>query len=138
MFRKLLVSLSLFVAIPLGATSTNATATQDAVLVSFQDVVDGASCTGIYAANCQTTTARHYTVSAGSQVFVLEHILSRAEMRRNIGAGVWKPRVDQRSVLVDQLPGVHLQLWREKDGVHIRLGDKESLFQIVGARASNE
>ena len=55
-----------------------------------------------------------------------------------IGTGIWKLPPDQHSVLNNQLPGLHFQTWSDKEGVHVQLGDKDSLFQIVGASTATQ
>lgn len=135
-FFRVLPFLCLVLCSPLAlsASSKPQEPTQDGVLVSFVDAPSGASCSGgVYAANCQTINERRYTVRVSGQQLILVHVLSKADRRREIGVGLWRLPPDQRSVLASQLPGAHFQTWSDKEGVHIVLGGKQSLFQIVGA-----
>lgn len=134
--RVLLSLCLLFSSLPaLSSKSKTQESTQEGVLVSFADVPSGSSCSGgIYAANCQTITDRHYTVRIGEQHFILLHVFSKSE---RVGAGLWKRAPEQHSVLSTQLPGAHFQAWSDKEGIHISLGGRESLFKIIGASDGN-
>lgn len=104
---------------------------QDAVLVSFKTVTTGQSCQGSAStqksndlkteanASCQDTTGAFYTVAEGGHELVL-----RPRMRF----------LNRASVLSGLLPGTHLQISSDSKAVYVKVGDKESKFDLVEAK----
>ncbi len=135
-FRRILsiCLLCLFFSASLLALSNPADAKQDGILVAFADVASGANCVGgVYSQNCQTTTDRQYTVQIGGQQLVLVHQLSKAEMRSQIGVGIWKLPSSNHSVFFNQPLGTHFQSWNDKEGLYAEIAGKKSLFVIRSA-----
>ncbi len=114
---------------------------QDAVLVGFQTVHSGSSCstsgqikgeedssgnvTGKTHAstNCEESTVRHYTVKVGEHTYVLKPTLS------------WwaSPAFTKNSVLANLLPGTHVQVRTDEKGFYVKVGKRESKYAIVEA-----
>ena len=119
---------------------------QDAVLVSFHDVVNGSNCSqtastrgtvdahtnedgdtdGTLTATtrgnseCTNRTVRRYTLQVADHTYVVEPgyvFLNRSEF-----------------LLIHALPGAHLRVRFDKKGLFIKLNQKESRFDIVEAQ----
>lgn len=105
---------------------------QDGVLVSFKTVTVGQSCEGSSAsthesgdlktkasANCQDTTGALYTISENGHELVLQ------------------PRMrlfNKPSVLYGVLPGTHIQINIKGSTLSVKVGQKESKFDLVEAK----
>lgn len=118
---------------------------QDGILVSFRTVTTGTSCnheaktTGNVDAHtseqgstsgtvqadtkgstdCSNTYERLYTVQSGGNTYVLEYE----------GAAFYRP-----SVLAKSLPGTQVKVASDGKHFYVRIGKKESKFQIVEAK----
>lgn len=110
---------------------------QDAVLVSFKDVMTGSSCSsnGTVEANtddsgdtkgstssrteCANRIVRQYTIHVGSNTFVLVYGYNFLNLHNDLSK---------------QLPGAHFRIRSDKRGIYVRIGDKEALYNIVEAK----
>lgn len=118
---------------------------QDGVLVSFRAVTTGTNCSheakttgdvdadtddnghtsGTVSAktngstDCSNTYERLYTVQSGEHTYVLEYE----------GAAFYRP-----SVLAKCLPGMQVKVASDGKHFYVRIGEKESRFQIIEAK----
>jgi hypothetical protein len=124
---------------------------QDGVLISFTTVSNGSTCssngqttgtvdsTGTISGKTNTSTScsdnlkRHYTVKVGDSMFVLSPAMSKKAKGAALASLGWSAVFSKNSVLANQLPGTHFQIWSDEDGMHVRIGKRESLYSVVAA-----
>lgn len=87
---------------------------QDGILVSFRHVA--ADDRG--GVDTRTDDDVHYTVAVGDHRYVLSHVIEF---------------LHRPSDLQGQIPGAHVQVRLDKKALYVRIGDKESKFNVVGA-----
>ncbi len=139
-------------ALAMVAPQTTAPAPQDGVLVSFTEVVAGSSCSGTGKTNgtvddsgnvsgttttntnCSLNRRRHYTVTIGGSTMVLEPKATKKAKGAALATLGWSAVFAKESVLSNQLPGIHFLAWSDASGIHIKLGKRESLYEIVAAK----
>jgi hypothetical protein len=110
---------------------------QDAVLLSFRNVATGSSCTSTGSGkaktddngdtegntsgqtDCSNNIVRRYTVQLGNITYVLV---------RAYGFSF------KSSVLANQLPGTHVLVRTDEHGFYVKIGDRESRYDIVEAK----
>lgn len=144
--RRLLAVL-LLTAPLLGAKKAPAYQYQDAILLSFRDVAVGSSCSTEGTTNgtvdddgrikgdssgsssCHNQTSRQYTVKLGDSVYVLQ---AKAPLTSTIPV-LWMipPR---ESVLARVMPGTPLKVRMDGGTFYVKVGSKESAFNIVAAQ----
>ena len=125
---------------------------QDAVLVKFVTVTTGSSCSssgntlgkvdddGNLTANssgsadCSNQTTRHYTLSVGPQVFVIEPELTKGQKGAALATLGWSARFAKESVLAYELPGTHVLVRTDAEGFWVKVGKRESRYRVVGAQ----
>ena len=120
---------------------------QDGVLVSLKTVASGASCSTSGTAtrtdsgadvsaqtDCTDKQVRLYTVQVANQTYVLRPASTKKAEGLAYATVGWSAILAKQSVLANQLPGTHFQIRSDADGVHIRLGKRESLYSMVAAQ----
>jgi hypothetical protein len=125
---------------------------QDAVLVSFKDITTGSNCSSNgtvkgkvdddgnvsgdsnSTTSCSDKTMRHYTIKVGDSVFVLEPSMSGGQKAGAVASLGWSAVFAKKSVLWNQLPGTHMQVRSDPHGFYVKVGNRESLYDIVGAK----
>lgn len=130
---------------------------QDATLVSFKTVADGAACSSTGTVNgttddsgkttgtsnsttsCSDTHVQLYTVRIGDNTYVLRPAISGkragADAALVIGTIGWGALfIHNKGVLNNQLPGAHIKIRPEGDGFEVMAGRKSSLYSIVEAQ----
>lgn len=121
-----------------------------ATLVSFRTQSVGASCSGNVNAqvedngqvngttnsNCSDQMVRFYTIQLEGQAFTV--VPAHTGKQKAIGFATlgWSGAFEKGSVLINQLPGAHIEVRSDPSGVFIRVGKKESKFTIVEATPS--
>jgi len=123
---------------------------QKAVLVGFKTVTDGASCssTGSVSAiddrsvnaqtSCSDSRIRVYTVQVGTQTFFLEPTRTGKQSAKQtalvVGTlGYGALFVRKKDVMANQLPGATLLIRSAGKGFQIKVGNKESVYLLLGA-----
>ena len=121
-----------------------------ATLVSFRTQSVGASCSGNVNAevedngqvngttnsNCSDQMVRFYTIQVEGQTFTV--IPAHTGKQKAVGFATlgWSNAFSKGSVLINQLPGAHIEVRSDPSGLFIRVGKKESKFTIVEAADS--
>lgn len=84
--------------------------------------------------NCSNTRRALYTVKSGNNILVLSPALSEKAAVRGMATMGWSFLFTKNSVLAYQLPGTHFLL--RADGKHyfVKLGKRESMYEIVEAK----
>jgi hypothetical protein len=124
---------------------------QDAVLVGFQTVHSGSSCstsgtvkgqedssgnvsgTTNASSNCVDDTVRHYTLKVGDHTYVLKPSLTKGKAAAGMATMGWSLLFTKNSVLSNLLPGTHVQVRTDESGFYVKVGKRESKYAIVGA-----
>ena len=124
---------------------------QDAVLVNFRTVQSGSACSSSGTVNgtvdesgnvtgrthgnssCVTITTRFYTLSAGEHTYVLRHELTAGKKATVIATLGYGALFMKNSVLANQLPGVHVLARTDPKGFWVKIGSRESKYQVVEA-----
>lgn len=122
------------------------------VLVSFHDIHTGKTCSSSGSVdgrensdgsitgntdettNCFTNFARLYTVQIGGQVLTIERAMSGKRKLAALGTMGWSTALAHQSVLANQLPGTHFLARSDGTYLHVRIGKKETIFNIVEAK----
>jgi len=125
---------------------------QDAVLVSFKDVTTGQHCssngsvdgkeddsgnvtgTTNSSTSCADRRTRHYTIKVGDSVYVIEPSLSGGQKAGAVASLGWSALFLKKSVLWNQLPGTAFQVRSDAHGIYVKIGNRESLYEIVEAK----
>lgn len=132
---------------------------QDALLVSFRDVVSGSSCvhssetTGDVKANtddgytsgtvnatttgtseCSNNASRLYTINVAGQTYIIRHSMTGGQMATAMVTMGWGALFMKQSVLANQLPGTHVFVRSDEHGLYVKLGKRESRFKVVEAK----
>ena len=116
---------------------------QDAVLVSSRMVSVGSSCSGSTdgkvdddgrinadtTSNCSNRFGALYTISLHDQTFTLRPAATKKELLTLGWSNFFKA-----SVLHNQLPGSHILVRSASDGVHVKVGKRESKYEVVEAK----
>lgn len=125
---------------------------QDGVLIKVQDVDNGVKCHTDATGNghsddngntrseatadttCSERIKHLYTVKVGDSLFILE--ASQSNKQKGIGMATlgWSNAFNKENVLAYQLPGSHVQVRSDENGIHIKVGKRESLYTVVGGR----
>jgi hypothetical protein len=124
---------------------------QDAILVSFQTVHSGSSCsasgtvkgeedssgnvTGTTNSNssCVDDTVRHYTLKVGDHTYALRPALTKGKAALGMATLGWSAVFAKNSVLSNLLPGTHVLVRTDESGFYVKVGKRESRYAIVGA-----
>jgi hypothetical protein len=93
---------------------------QEAVLVSFREE--------------PTEKVTKYTLQVGDLTYVLIPKGTKKQAATAYGTMGWSAVFAKKSVLYRQLPGTHVQLRSDGDGIHVKLGSRESLFEMIAAQ----
>ena len=125
---------------------------QDAVLVKFVTVTTGSSCShrsntsgevddnGNVSArttghsDCADVTSRHYTLSVGQQAYVIEPELTKGQKGAALATLGWSAAFAKQSVLADLLPGTHVLVRSDADGLWVKVGKRESRYRVMTAQ----
>lgn len=125
---------------------------QDGVLVSFKDVATGQHCssngsvdgkeddngnvTGSTSGttSCSDRMTRRYTIKVGDSTYVIETALSGGQKAGAVASLGWSEVFAKKSVLWNQLPGTTFKVRSDTHGFYVKLGNRESLYEIVEAK----
>lgn len=147
--RKLALFLLLTTVAALAAKKPDLTDYQDAVLVSFKDVHTGSSCnssgnvnakadangnvngTTSSTTNCADGSVRQYSITVGSNSLTLERTFSKKQVGTALATAGFSAFFIKQSVLANLLPGTHILVRSDADGVYVKVGKKESRYDIV-------
>jgi hypothetical protein len=116
---------------------------QDAVLVGSRMIAVGSSCSGDTngkadddgrisadtSSNCSNRYTALYTITLHDQTFTLRPAMTKKEVLTLGWSSMFKA-----SVLHNQLPGSHVLIRSASDGVHVKVGKRESKYEVVEAR----
>lgn len=135
-----------------GWFSIQATDYQEATLVNFRTVQSGSTCssngningqtdssgnvTGSTngTTNCRARMVRYYTIVCGEHTYTLRPEMTtgnKAAAAASLGYAVFFMK---NSVLDKQLPGTQVLMRTDTKGAWVKLGKRESRFEIVEAR----
>jgi hypothetical protein len=124
---------------------------QDAILISFYNVSTGSSCASTGTVNgkadnngnvsgstegntnCSTNESRRYKVKVGDNLFVLKRAFGKGQTAGAVASMGWSLLFVKDSVLTNLLPGTPIKVRSDGTGFYVRVGKKESRFEIVSA-----
>src|SRR5215475_5554133 len=124
---------------------------QEGTLVSFKMVADGASCSGgtngkvddngnvnaTSNSSCSNSYVGEYTVKVGENTYVLRPSLSKKSALLGFGTMGWSNLARKNSVLASHLPGTKFLIRDDSQGIHVKLGKRESKYEIVASQATS-
>jgi hypothetical protein len=125
---------------------------QDGVLISFRTISTGSSCSSYGNTNgsvddngkivsathstgsCSNNVVRLYTIKVADQTYVVRHAATGGQKATALATMGWGALFMKQSVLANQLPGTHVLVRSDPHGFYVKMGKKESKFEVVEAK----
>lgn len=125
---------------------------QDGVLVSFYNVTTGSSCSSSGTVNgkvdddgkisgstdgntnCSNNESRRYKIKVGDNTFVLRRTFTKGQKAGAIASMGWSALFVKNSILADLLPGTAIKVRSDGTGFFVKVGNKESRYDVVAAQ----
>lgn len=125
---------------------------QNGILVSFYSVTSGSSCSSSGSVNgkvdddgtvsgstngntnCVNSESRRYKIKVGENTYVLRRTFSAGQKAGAIASMGWSALFIKNSVLANLLPGTPVQVRSDGTGFLVKVGKKESRYDVVAAQ----